>query len=67
MTLAQFLKLFDFDKYNIEIYTVFASEETYSGIYISKMAIECDFCIYAYDVIEIRPLTETTLQIVIRH
>lgn len=66
MTLADFIKVFDFDdSQKVEIWTGF--NETYAGTYYSENQIIKDFCTNIYNVKVIRPLDEFTLQIVIWH
>lgn len=66
MTLKDFLKVYDFNSgYKVEIFTGY--NETYAGTYFSEEQIIKDFCIELYDVKEIRPIGEFTLQIVIWH
>lgn len=70
MTLADFLKVFDFDHGKLEIYTVFTElsmSRSYAGTYVSKVAIERDFCTRLYDVIDICASIDFAVQITIRH
>ena len=67
MTLADFLKIFDFDSAKLEIYTSFASKLLYVGTYENKTEVERDFCTRLYQVIEISLVDESILQVNIRH
>lgn len=66
MTLADFLKVFDFDHGNkVEIFSLFSGEETYAGTYFTESEVEKDFCTVIYNVVSIRPISEFTIQVVI--
>lgn len=62
MTLADFLKVFDFEYSNLEI--VYFDDHV-SNTYFSKVEVERDYCTRIYTVLSIRPVDETTVQIVI--
>lgn len=66
MTLADFLKVFDFEHGKVEIFT-YSGVETYAGTYISKNALERDFFTMVYNVMSIRPVTDSMIQVVIFH
>ena len=68
MTLRQFINVFNFDgSQKVEIFTFSAitGKENYIDTYFSEQQIENDLFIVLYDVVEIRPIGEFTLQIVI--
>lgn len=66
MTLADFLKLFDFESGIIWINTIgYDCRETLVGAYISKTDIERDFCTRLYRVLEIRAGVAHTVDLVI--
>lgn len=67
MTLADFLKAYDFDSAKLEIYTFFAGKPLYVGTYENKTEVERDFCTGLYQVIEISLIDDSTLQLIIRH
>lgn len=62
MTLADFLKVFDFEFSNLEI--VYFVDHTLNT-YFSKVDVERDYCTRIYTVLSIRSVDETTIQIVI--
>lgn len=62
MTLADFLKVFDFEFSNLEI-AYFGNYA--SNTYFSKTEVERDYCTRIYNVLDIRSVDETTIQIVI--
>lgn len=62
MTLADFLKVFDFEFSNLEI-AYFGDYA--SNTYFSKAEVERDYCAAIYTVLDIRPVDETTIQVVI--
>lgn len=67
MTLADFLKTFDFDSAKLEIYTFFAGSSLYVGTYKNKTEVERDLFTRSYQVIEISLVDDSTLQLIIRH
>ena len=67
MTLADFLKVFDFDSAKLEIYTLLSGEQLYIGTYKNKTEVERDFYTRIYDVIEISLIDNSILQVIIRH
>lgn len=68
MTLADFLKVFDFEGGNsIKIYFADNFRFEYSATYDSKVSIEHDFCTRIYNVIDISPEDYFTIKIIIRH
>lgn len=62
MTLADFLKVFDFEYFNLEI-AYFNDRDSYN--YSSKTAVERAYCTAVYTVLSITPVDETTIQVVI--
>lgn len=62
MTLADFLKVFDFEFSNLEI--AYYGDHA-SNTYFSKVDVERDYCTRIYTVLSIRSVDETTVQIVI--
>ena len=69
MTLADFLKVFDFEFGKIEICTLLSYNNayTFSGSYETKSAVERDFFTLVYNVVDVHPVDETTIQIAICH
>lgn len=65
MTLKDFLKVFDFEEYNIEIFSMVNFKEFYEGTYFSNDEVKRDFCALLHNVIEIRPVDDSTIQVVI--
>ena len=65
MTLANFLKVFDFEDNFLEIRTFGFIENI--NAYSSKVEVERDFCTRIYNVVGIHPVDETTIQITICH
>lgn len=62
MTLADFLKVFDFEQYNL----VIAYHNVYAlNTYFSKAEVEHDYYAAIYTVLDIRPVDESTIQVVI--
>ena len=62
MTLADFIKVFDFEHSNMDI--VYYGDHA-SNTYFSKAEVEHDYCTRIYTVLDIRPVDETTIQVVI--
>lgn len=62
MTLADFLKVFDFEQFNLDI-TYFGDHAT--NTYFSKAEVERDYCIAIYTVLYVRPVDESTIRVVI--
>lgn len=62
MTLADFLNVFDFDRFVLNI--VYFGDKK-SNTYFWKNEVERDYCAAIYTVIEIRPIDITTIQVVI--
>ena len=62
MTLADFLKVFDFEHFILNI-TYFGSNT--SDTYFWKPDVMRDYCAAIYTVLEIRPIDESTIQVVI--
>ena len=62
MTLADFINVFDFEQFNMNI-AYYGDSDTYT--YNSKADIERDYCTIIYTVIEIRPADDSTIQVVI--
>lgn len=65
MTLADFLKVFDFENNYLEIRTLDLVESI--SAYFSKVDVEHDFCTRIYNVIDIRPVDSYTVQITINY
>lgn len=62
MTLADFIKVFDFERFNL----VIAYHDDYAiNTYFSKSEVEHDYCTFIYTVLDIRPVDETTIQVLI--
>ena len=61
MTLADFLKVFDFDFSNLEI--VYYGHE--SNTYFSKVEVERDYCTRIYTVIGVCSVDVSTVQVII--
>lgn len=62
MTLADFIKVFDFEYSNMEI--AYYGDNA-SNTYFSKAEVERDYCAAIYTVLEVRPVDITTIQVVI--
>lgn len=62
MSLADFLKVFDFDFSNLEI--AYYGDNA-SNTYFSKAEVERDYCAAIYTVLDICPVDESTVQVVI--
>ena len=62
MTLADFIKIFDFEYSNMEISYY---GDNASNTYFSKAEVERDYCAAVYTVLSISPVDETTIQVVI--
>lgn len=62
MTLADFLKVFEFERFNLEINYFNSPDVT---IYFSKAEIERDYCAAVYTVLLVRPVDESTIRVVI--
>lgn len=62
MTLADFLKVFDFEYSNLEI-AYFGDYA--SNTYFSKVEVERDYCTRIYKVLYVRPVDESTVCVVI--
>lgn len=62
MTLADFIKVFDFEQFNLEINYFNSSDVT---TYFSKAEIERDYCIAIYTVLYVRPVDESTIRVII--
>lgn len=62
MTLADFIKVFDFEYFNLEI-AYFGKHDSYN--YSSRAAIERDYYTAIYTVLSISPVDETTIQVII--
>lgn len=62
MTLADFIKVFDFEHSNIEI-AYFNDND--SNTYFSKIEVERNYCTRIYKVLDIRSVDDSTVRIVI--
>lgn len=62
MTLADFLRVFDFEFSNLEI-AYFGDYA--SNTYFSKVEVERDYCTRIYKVLYVRPVNESTVRVVI--
>ena len=62
MTLADFIKVFDFEYSNMEI--AYYGDNA-SNTYFSKAEVECDYCAAIYTVLYVRPVDESTVRVVI--
>lgn len=62
MTLADFIKVFDFEQFNLDI--AYFNDHA-SNTYFSKAEVERDYCAAIYTVLEVRPLNGTAIQVVI--
>lgn len=62
MTLADFLKVFDFEFSNLEI--AYYGDNA-SNTYFSKVEVERDYCTRIYKVLYVRPVDDSTVRIVI--
>lgn len=62
MTLADFIKVFDFEHSYMEI-AYYGDHAT--NTYFSKAEVERDYCAAIYIVLDIRPVDESTIQVVI--
>lgn len=62
MTLADFLKVFDFDRFVLNI-AYFGDKESHT--YFWKKEVERDYCAAIYTVLDIRPVDIATIQVVI--
>lgn len=62
MTLADFIKVFDFDFSNLEI--AYYGDNA-SCIYFSKAEVERDYCAAIYTVLYVRSVDESTIRVVI--
>lgn len=62
MTLADFIKVFDFERFNLDV-AYFNDHAT--NTYFSKAEVERDYCAAIYTVLDIRPVDETTIQVII--
>lgn len=61
MTLADFIKVFDFEFSSLEI--VYYGHD--SNTYFSKVEVERDYCTRIYTVLDVRSVDESTVQVVI--
>ena len=62
MTLKDFIKVFDFEQFNL----IIAYHDVYAlNTYFSKAEVERDYCAAIYTVLDIRPVDESTIQVVI--
>ena len=62
MTLKDFIKVFDFEQFNLDI--AYFNDHA-SNTYFSKAEVEHDYCAAIYTVLEVRPVDESTIQVVI--
>lgn len=62
MTLADFLKVFDFEYSNLEISYY---GDNASNTYFSKAEVEGDYCAAIYTVLYVRPVDESKIRVVI--
>lgn len=62
MTLADFIKVFNFEYFNLDIAYF---EDHGSNTYFSKAEVERDYCAAIYTVLDICPVDESTVQVVI--
>lgn len=66
MTLADFLKLYDFVRDKKLIIYVFGNDNPhYAGTYTSLECVKKDFCTILYTVLDVSPVNENTLKIFI--
>lgn len=62
MTLADFIKVFDFEQSNLSI-AYFNNQASHT--YFSKDEVEREYCAILYTVVEIRPVNESTVHIIV--
>lgn len=62
MTLADFLKVFDFEHFILNI-VYFGDKESHT--YFWKNEVERDYCTLIYTVLSVRPVDESTIRVII--